>query len=62
MRVEIRKAVIDGRNKYDQAIYPLGSWTVWKDGHFVGWNWQWQCLWDFVFVQRSSNLGKTRNC
>lgn len=52
MRVEIRKAVIAGRNKYDQAIYPLGSWTVWKDGKFLGWNWDWSRIWEFVFVKK----------
>lgn len=49
MHIELRKAVIEGRNKHDQAIYPCGAWTIWKDGKFVGWNWHWDHLWDLVW-------------
>jgi hypothetical protein len=49
MLIEIKKAVINGRNRNDQAIYPCGSWTVWKDGSFIGWNWEWSRVWKFVW-------------
>jgi hypothetical protein len=49
MRIELLKATAEGRDMQGRAIYPLGSWTVWKDGQFYGWNWDWQRLWSWLW-------------
>ena len=57
MKFALRKAKAEGRNRAGCAIYPAGSWTLWRGEKFVGWNWSWERIASLLRCARNQGIG-----